>query len=287
MEDDMNTDVSEKSRSNLATKISGFNNFLFWFGKKIYSFLLGLIFIIFIGAGVYAFFVSGDSVSVPDFGDEKEIAEGIKDVAEEQKKKELEEAKLDKEFQEKFQARREELGRDVTEEEFNEVWKEVYGEEEEEKTETRSSAKQSIDDKYGDDIKELLKANKFAAKYYEMYVDRILSIPEDLRDSYFYGLVDFNEEAYDYYSEDDNFVIFAEEYGWKQKWDIHNWAEGKYIAIFQAEIENSKSSEFAAEATRMLALQVMGGSFLAFLIVVLIAIFIQIEANTRPDNKKV
>ena len=76
----MNIETSEKKTSFLASRLSGLNSFLFWFGKKVYSFLLGLIFIIFIGAGVYAFFVGGDSVSVPDFGDEEEKAEMQKTV---------------------------------------------------------------------------------------------------------------------------------------------------------------------------------------------------------------
>lgn len=281
----MNIETPENKTSFLASRLSGFNSFLFWFGKKVYSFLLGLIFIIFIGAGFYAFFVGGDSVSVPDFGDKESEAEAIKDVAEEQKKMELEKTKLDKEFKKRLKDRTQELGRTLTEDEFNEISKEVYGEEEEEKKETRSSAKQSIDDEYGDDIKELMVANKFAESAYEMYVERILDIPKDLRDSYFYGLVDYGEDAYDYFSEDDNFKIFAKRFGWEQKWDIHNWAEREYNNLFYDEMKNSNSSESAAEVKRALALKVMGGSFLAFLIAVLIVIFIQIEANTRPENK--
>ena len=49
-------------------------------------------------------------------------------------------------------------------------------------------------------------------------------------------------------------------------------------------MESSERSKSSAEETRMLSLSVMGGSFAAFLIVVLIAIFIQIEANTRPEK---
>ena len=66
----MNIETPKKKKSFLATKISGFNSFLFWFGKKVYSFLLGLIFIIFIGAGVYAFFAGGESISAPSFEDD-------------------------------------------------------------------------------------------------------------------------------------------------------------------------------------------------------------------------
>ena len=77
----MSQDISEKKISFIASRISGFNSFLFWFGKKVYSFLLGLIFIVFVGAGVYAFFIDGESVSVPDFDDQEELAEENKKIA--------------------------------------------------------------------------------------------------------------------------------------------------------------------------------------------------------------
>ena len=93
------------------------------------------------------------------------------------------------------------------------------------------------------------------------------------------------EESYDYYSEDDNFEMFRKENEWETKWDIHNWGWTSYRSKFLDAMERNERSESSAEATRMLSLQVMGGSFAAFLIVVLIAIFIQIEANTRPENR--
>ena len=283
----MNTELSEKKISFLATKISGFNSFLFWFGKKVYSFLLGLIFIIFIGAGVYAFFVGGDSVSVPDFGDQEEIAEeGKKIYLEDTKRKKVYDEMRDARLKEKG----DELGRSLTREEFDEindeVWKKFYGEEEDEK-EARDFRRKNIDDEFGDDIKDLLKASEFEVndKNYEMFVDDILRVPEDQRDNYFYGLVDYMEESYDYYSEDDNFEMFRKENEWETKWDIHNWGWTLYRSKFSDAMERNERSESSAEATRMLSLQVMGGSFAAFLIVVLIAIFIQIEANTRPENR--
>ena len=289
----MNTELSEKKVSFLASKISGFNSFLFWFGKKVYSFLLGLIFIIFIGAGVYAFFVGGDSVSVPDFGDHEEKAEEIRKISEQNKKIELEKTKREKEHDEMLAARLkekgDELGRQLLQEEFNEIYDEVrkkfYGEEEEK--EARDYRKRNIDDKYGDDIKDLLKASEFDVNdnNYELFVNDILRIPEDQRDSYFYGLVTYMEESYDYYSEDDNFEMFRKQLEWQKKWDIHNWGWTSYKAEFTEELKKSERSEASAEVTRMLALQVMGGSFLAFLIAVLIVIFIQIEANTRPENR--
>jgi hypothetical protein len=291
----MNTEFSEKKISFLATKISGFNNFLFWFGKKIYSFLLGLIFIVFVGAGVYTLFVGGGSISVPDFDDQKEIADDQKETVEENKKKQLEITKRKKEHDEMLDARLKEkgddLGRVLTEEEFteirDEVWKKFYGDEEgNEKEETRDVRRKNIDDEYGDDIKDLLKASfGINDTNYELFVDDILRIPEDQRDSYFYGLVTYIEESYDYYSEDENYEMFEMQNNWETKWDIHNWSWKLYRAKFVDELERIEISESSAEATRMLSLQVMGGSFAAFLIVVLIAIFIQIEANTRPKNR--
>ena len=140
MEVQMNQEISEKKISFLASRISGFNSFLFWFGKKVYSFLLGLIFIVFVGAGVYAFFIGGESVSVPDFDDQEELAEEMKKTAEEKKKEELKEAKLQKEFDEMYNTREKEmekkLSRVLTEKEISdlidEVFKIIYGEEKEE-----------------------------------------------------------------------------------------------------------------------------------------------------------
>ena len=63
----MNDEISENKTSFLATKISGFNNFLFWFGKKVYSFLAAIVFIVFVGAGAYAIFLGGDDISPPSF----------------------------------------------------------------------------------------------------------------------------------------------------------------------------------------------------------------------------
>jgi hypothetical protein len=240
------------------------------------------------------FFIGGESVSVPDFDDQEELAEEMKKTAEEMKKKEAEKAKRQEEFDEMVKARvkekGDELGKTLSREEFNEIYdevrKKIYGEEkEEEVVDTRDFRKKIIDDEYGDDIKDLVKENQYAKAAYELFVDDILDIPEDQRDKYFYGLVRYMKESYKYYSEDDNFELGRKEYGWDKKWDIHNWAWNVYNRQFKSALNDSKRSVSSAEANRMLALQVMGGSFLAFLIAVLIVIFIQIEANTRPDNK--
>ena len=97
-----------------------------------------MIFIIFIGAGVYAFFVGGDSVSVPDFGDQEDLAEETSKILEENKKIELEKTKRKKEFDEmladRLESKFDDLGREVIIDEFNEiydeVWKKFYGEDE-------------------------------------------------------------------------------------------------------------------------------------------------------------
>ena len=252
----------EKKASLLATKISGLNNFLFWFGKKIYSFLLGIVFIVFVGAGVYAVFVGGDAISIPSFDDDP--YENLKEVRLEEMEKKKAYDKLSEEEKEKLVAK---------------------AEQEEIDAEKVSSGRKDLEDKYGEDIEDFIKKHNYNEKFYEFLIEKIGNKPEDRRDDWFYGFIKYMDDGYEYFSKDDVYEMFREENGWTEKWDVNNWLGAKYDEEYGGEVRASEQSEASAEATRMLSLQVMGASFGVFLIVVLIAIFIQIEANTRPENR--
>jgi hypothetical protein len=261
MEDKMNQDISEKKISFLASRISGFNSFLFWFGKKVYSILLGLIFIIFIGAGLYAYFVDGDDISVPSFEDGD--YENIKDIKLAEIKEQERISKLSGEEKEKERQAYEKKQLDA---------KNVV------------SGRKDLEEKHGKDIKEFIKRHSYQEKLYDSLINNALSKPEDERDDWLEGFIEYLDDGYKYFSKDDIYEIFREQNGWKEKWDINNWLWKQYDDSYAAAKMESSQSKALAESTVTLSLQVMGGSFLAFLIAVLIVIFIQIEANTRPVN---
>jgi hypothetical protein len=261
MEVRMNIETPKKKKSFLATKISGFNSFLFWFGKKVYSFLLGLIFIIFIGAGVYAFFAGGESISAPSFED---------DIYEDEKNARMEILK-EKEKYEK-----------LSQEEKDKLASKKLLEETKEKNILNGNL--DLEKKYGKDIESFRLRRNYAESFHENMILRIENKPLDRRDDWFYGYIAYVDDGYEYFSQDDIYEMFRKENGWTEKWDINNWLAREYNEKYISEVNETEQSNNSSDVTRMIALQVMGGSFIAFLIAVLIVIFIQIEANTRLEN---
>jgi hypothetical protein len=255
----MNIESPKKKKSLVAKNISRFNSFLFWFGKKVYSFLLGFIFIIFIGSGVYAFFVGGESISAPSF--EKDVMEDIKKYKMKENKEQKEYDKLSQEEKDKQIAIRMKAAEAI------------------------KSQKSNLEKKYEKDIKSFRRKHGQNICFgSSCNIEALKLITPELRDEWFYGYIDYIDEGYEYFSQDDAFDIFRHENNWERYSQIRPTLSSDYNRKFNSIVEDTHKKNSSSEATRMFALYVMGGSFIAFLIAVLIMIFIQIEANTRLEN---
>ncbi len=233
----------------LATKISQLNNFLFKLGKSIYSLLLAIVFIVFVISATTAILISGGDISSPEFVDDEyeAIIERVEISSESLSESEKEEIK--------HRSKMERI---------------------------RNDPENIIKTKYGKDIKEFQTKYELDDGLLDLLTEELVNLPEDIQDEWLYGLIVYVDDGYKYFSDAKTFNSLKKEYSWKnKKVDIINFLYNNYKIEFSLKREILITETFSANQTRMFALSVAGGSFLAFLIAVLISMFIQIEQNLR------
>lgn len=147
---------------------------------------------------------------------------------------------------------------------------------------SEQNSRRKIEKKYDDQVKFIVQhlyKREYWDKYYDKTFDEIANIPENYRDAYANGLVDFIEDASNYYQ--------------------NNQIEGKvptfyevkstYDSLFQSEMSRAEYEKKSAKQKGWIILGVIGGCIFLFMVFLMMPILIKIEENTRmiyPESQR-
>jgi hypothetical protein len=134
--------------------------------------------------------------------------------------------------------------------------------------------RREVEKKYGDKIQDIVKKNDLSEQAYDVFINKILSIPKKLRAQYVSGLEDFLSDAKKHIQKE----------GSNAKVSVID-AANIYNDLFEQAIANVKISKAEAAALKSTMLIGIGITFGAFILFLIIPVLLQIEINTRNKIK--
>jgi len=134
--------------------------------------------------------------------------------------------------------------------------------------------RRKLEDKYGDEIKDIIRDYKLSNSSYDAIVGWIRVAPENLQDEFMDGIKDFLKDSKKWAKKKD------------KKDPDYSEVANSYKSMFFESLEEMKKQEGKTSELKMMILAAVGCSLILFIIFLLIPILIKIEENTRLSIEK-